>query len=500
MRISRTQNRIRELMSIFVTEMKGAPSQNDTNVNHLAEEVILPLFKIVYGWSALRNLNESEHRNFPAIDLADDDARIAIQVTATPDSEKVKETLRTFIAHRFYEKYDRLIVYVLTEKQQSYSGSGFVDILDGKFTFDKDGDIWDFRDFLGAANGLEFNAALRIEHILDGHFGDERAGRIQFSEAAQTEEVFLNLLEVTLPGELFVAQLAVDRDEVKKESAHLGIRLSYRSTERDIVRAAMEQRNVRFGTDWISHEGKIITFHDLSDSELPLYHVIDPGTVERFSPDSFYGIDEDYDRVFKQLLWRTLQQRLFHLGIRWQHEDKLFIFCDVDGESLRKESWQGRNRGERMVYQRVMKTYKPDEVLRHEHFGFRIPFKRFGATWYGVIVPEWYASYDGYHKDTFGNFVEWKKRNENNQHVSSHARFIAYFLVEHLNSHPPTLFEAEFPSETSFLKFGDYISFDNAPALDDNAFLPSKKGELSKPTSESETDDDEYMQVSFLDL
>src|SRR5690606_25809502 len=105
-----------------------------------------------------------------AIDLADDEARIAIQVTATPDSEKVKETLRTFVGHGLHEKYDRLIIYILTEKQLTYSGSGFAEILDGKLVFNKDKDIWDFREFLSAANGLTFNSALRVEHILEGHF------------------------------------------------------------------------------------------------------------------------------------------------------------------------------------------------------------------------------------------------------------------------------------------------------------------------------------------
>jgi hypothetical protein len=169
----------------------------------------------------------------------------------------------------------------------------------------------------------------------------------------------------------------------------------------------LEQHDLGFGTDWVCHEVKIITFHNLNNPELPLHKVIDLGTVEAFAPDSFYGIDEDYERVFKQLLWRTLQQSLYHLGVLWQNEDNLFIFADLEGELHRKVPWSGWLDG-RTVYRRIMKDNKPDEVLRDEHFGFRTQFRRFGEQWYLLITPEWFASYDGYHKDTMGNFVEYK--------------------------------------------------------------------------------------------
>lgn len=502
MRISRTQNRIRELMSIFVTQMQASTSQNDTYVNQLAENVLLPLFKIAYGWDRLRNLNENERRNYPAIDLADDEKRVAIQVTVTPDSDKIKDTLTMFITHKLYEKYDRLIVYILTQKQRNYSGHGFAEIADGKLNFNKDEDILDYRDFLSTANGLTFELALRIEHILEQHFGEGLTTFFQYEPISQTEEVFLNLLALTLPKELFVAQTDFDRDEVVKESKHRGIRLNRMSGDRDVIRAALEQQGLGFGTDWVCHEGKLITFHDLNEIELPLNKVIDLGTAEIFTPASFYGIDEDHERVFKQLLWRTLQQSLYHLGVRWQNEDKLFIFGDLEGELHRKVPWAGWSDG-RTVYRRTMKDNKPDEVLRDEHFGFRTQFRRFGDQWYLLITPEWFASYDGYHKDKFGNFVEWKKLNENNTHVCNHARFVAHFLKDNLNKHSLPLFgedafEEDLSSKPSFLTFGEFVSFDNAPALDDKAYLPEKKNSSSKQQKES--DSDQPRQMTLLEL
>ena len=55
----------------------------------------------------------------------------------------------------------------------------------------------------------------------------------------------------------------------------------------------------------------LITFHDLSDSDLPLAEVIDLGTVTPIEPDEFYGANENQERVFKSLLRRCLQQKLY---------------------------------------------------------------------------------------------------------------------------------------------------------------------------------------------
>lgn len=501
MRISRTQNRIRELMTVFVTQMQSATAQNDTYVNQLAENVLVPIFKIAYGWNELRNLNEVERRNFPAIDLADDVNRIAIQVTVTPDSGKIKDTLKMFVKHKLYENYDRLIVYILTQKQRSYSGQGFTEILGGKFIFNKDKDIIDYRDFLNTTNGLTFQSALRIEHILEQHFGEGHTAFFKYEPPMETEEVFLNLLELILPKELYVAQINIDRDQIIKESKNWRIRLNRKSGTRDVLRAALEQQGLGFGTDWVCHDGKIITFHDLTETELPLNRLVDLGAVETFNPDSFYHIDEDYERVFKQLLWRTLQQSLYHFGVQWQNEDKLFIFVDFEGEQHRKIPWTGWSDG-RTVYRRTMKDNKPDEVLRDEHFGFRTQFRRFGDKWHLLITPEWFASYDGYHKDTFGNFVEWKKRNENSTHLYNHARFIAHFLKENLNISSLPLFgegafEDDLSKDISFLTFGEFVSFDNAPALDDKAYLPKKKS--SSSSEHQEDDPDQPRQLTLLE-
>jgi len=161
-------------MARWVAELKGAASMSQTDPNIASEHILIPLLREVYGWPDLRNLNV-ESGNYPGIDLADDNARVAIQVTSKRTLEKVKHTLSEFADDEFklYERYDRLIIYILVEKQGSYSDTTFGKIIGGRFTFDKKRDILDYRDLLRAIQDFELDRAKRVLDILEAHFGDD---------------------------------------------------------------------------------------------------------------------------------------------------------------------------------------------------------------------------------------------------------------------------------------------------------------------------------------
>jgi len=100
---------------------------------------------------------------------------VAFQITSSADNEKLKETLTQFVKNQFYEQYDRLIIYVLTTKQKTYSGSGHKEIIQDKFVFDKKDDIKDYRDLLSIVNSFQIDKARRIEDILEANFGNRNA-------------------------------------------------------------------------------------------------------------------------------------------------------------------------------------------------------------------------------------------------------------------------------------------------------------------------------------
>ena len=90
------------------------------DVNKVCEDVFCGIFRELFGFKNLRNLNEEEKKNFPGIDLADDEARVAIQVTSDKTLEKIKTSLEIIIKYALHERFDRIIFYILTRKQGSY--------------------------------------------------------------------------------------------------------------------------------------------------------------------------------------------------------------------------------------------------------------------------------------------------------------------------------------------------------------------------------------------
>ena len=103
-------NGFRENLSRLVVEVETSVPMNHFDINKICEDVICGLMRELYGFEALRNLNSEEKVNYPGIDLADDEARVAIQVTSDKSLDKVKDTLRKVIKHRLTEKYDRIII------------------------------------------------------------------------------------------------------------------------------------------------------------------------------------------------------------------------------------------------------------------------------------------------------------------------------------------------------------------------------------------------------
>ena len=173
MNLKKIQDRINELMSIFVAQIKGSTAMNRTDIKRISEDVLIPLFFEIYGHTELENLNV-EDTNTPAIDLGDKETKTAYQITSTPSSEKVKRTLEKFVARELYKEYDRLVIYILTEKQSRYQSKKIDEIIDGKFTFDRKNDILDYSDLLKEISGFPLEKARKVANILEQHFGEKQ--------------------------------------------------------------------------------------------------------------------------------------------------------------------------------------------------------------------------------------------------------------------------------------------------------------------------------------
>src|SRR5262245_35952612 len=100
MKLDWIQSRIIELMSMFVHQVEASTAMNRTDINRISEVVLIPLLAEVFGYRNLNTLNTPAHPNFPGIDLGDETARVAVQVTSSTSNRKIKETLSQFVKHQ----------------------------------------------------------------------------------------------------------------------------------------------------------------------------------------------------------------------------------------------------------------------------------------------------------------------------------------------------------------------------------------------------------------
>jgi hypothetical protein len=98
-------NRLRDELTHVVAQTEGNAVMGLTDHNKIAENLICGLTREILGFRGIRNLNASEHANYPAIDLADFGARIAVQVSLAADpaaTDRQAQATLTSSAKRFF--------------------------------------------------------------------------------------------------------------------------------------------------------------------------------------------------------------------------------------------------------------------------------------------------------------------------------------------------------------------------------------------------------------
>ncbi len=129
----------------FSIRMRSAGG--DLGVNHAAEDFYCGFLNILLSKPAqkfnLHNMN-AIHSDFPAIDLGDEENKLAVQVTTTEHRDKVNHTLNKFFEKNLDQTYNRLIVLVIGKKDEFKKDFS----LKRNFDFVHTRDVWDL-DKLG---------------------------------------------------------------------------------------------------------------------------------------------------------------------------------------------------------------------------------------------------------------------------------------------------------------------------------------------------------------
>ena len=128
------------------------------DLNRYLEDFFKDILNIVYGYK-LKNLNEDRSNN-PGLDLGDEVAKVAFQVTSTKTSEKINKTLEK--AAKQVGKFPKIYVLILQDKQGSYTGLDAA--LVKPFAFTADEHILDIGDVLRAVLSLPID---RLQQLFD---------------------------------------------------------------------------------------------------------------------------------------------------------------------------------------------------------------------------------------------------------------------------------------------------------------------------------------------
>lgn len=287
----------------------------------------------------------------------------------------------------------------------------------------------------------------------------------------QTDTLYANLLKISFPEYLYLADLNIDRDDIIAKSKETKKWLKKSASWHDVAVSAIHQKGIHFPHDWTIYKKQIITFHDLTEHNLPLAGIIDLGTVTRLRCDEFFNLSDDEKKVFKSLLRSCFKTKLYKLSINWFKDEKLFAFMPVDKDELgrwknRQVTWQKKNIATRTVVKCKFYKKEPDKLKNIWHLSFAADFYDFQNEWYVSIRPDWIVTYGDFKISRFAfEQIAMIKREEKNIHVFNHLNFILWYLQ-------PNDSESIFDEykDYPFLKIESFITLETYPRIYDEVW------------------------------
>jgi hypothetical protein len=426
-------DRIIELYSLFRAEVEYFNSARLFDINIYSESVLIPILNSVYGLN-LKDANFDE-KNISAIDLIDKENRTAIQVTSTANGEKIKHTLETYLKDSRYKDFDSIYVYILKTKQSKYSDDTFEKIVQDKFEFDSKKNIIDSSDIINEVKSwLSMNRIHEFREILEEQFSNDaqesRKYYLENKDVLDTQIIYPNLLEIILSEHVYVGQLNIDREKVIKKSWETDYKLKLNANIIKVIKSQMYQLGLTPITDWYEFEGNLISFKNVNDDSEPLSKLVEPGTVERFTVEEFYGAGENYKVAFAKLLSLSFTELLKSKGISWLHKERIYRF---NAAKTRRITWKKKKTATRTVVKEHWNKERT-QILAFQHLAFSINILFFDEIWYLSITPTYNITFDG--KRTHLNaskYIDSQKKLDKNQAVYNHFRFITYCLRNRLS-------------------------------------------------------------------
>ena len=159
-------NILYEIIEYIDKDIKSSKHAGLSDVSKIHEYTIMHLLNILFGYK-LYNTNDIKN-NFPAIDLADDENKLAYQITYNTDKGKPIDTITKFLNNKATEQYRKykLIIFYLTEKPEFNEDeiTYFKQQLQNNFEMQ---DIFQLNEYANKINLSDANILIKLLNFLE---------------------------------------------------------------------------------------------------------------------------------------------------------------------------------------------------------------------------------------------------------------------------------------------------------------------------------------------
>lgn len=205
------------LLARFAFDVRVKNSMGLFDINTIAEDLLIPVFSVVYDCPELKNQNRVQ-MNFPAVDLGCSKSRVSLQITSDGSSGKALKTVEKFEEHGLGSEFDRLLIYVLTEKQTSYSSKKLAKAAqDCSIDFSPARDILDYQNLSNLLSELADAKLEAVADILEGFFAIEDTSRKFRTELNAFLEVSAQKIKDEKSSKKYIPSVFVETTKTKEE-------------------------------------------------------------------------------------------------------------------------------------------------------------------------------------------------------------------------------------------------------------------------------------------
>ncbi len=320
------QRLIENISNNLAFSSTSAKFQNAVNLfssNRVAQDFFCGLFNLVFGYN-LKDLDVLNGvSNYPAIDLGDENNKIAIQITTQAGSQKIKDTIKTFIKHELHKKYPRLVFFIIGNKQARYSNFD----TESKFIFNTKEDIWDDNFLIKKINNLDIETLEKISAFLEANLLE-----LKFPETLYPDDIkkCIQILKRDFGCcKVLETELITNRgdDSFIKNIKNPANNVSWEFFKERIAGHIMYNRQI---LDFLSNEINKSIREDYLNVSREIHNFYIQNT------DIFYSFELVFSEVFKKL--NTYQDQLPGVDIKLKillHN--MYFNCDIGNNTLKND-------------------------------------------------------------------------------------------------------------------------------------------------------------------